>query len=87
MMQKRNGEYATDDEATRSPILVFQNVTAGYSGLYIAYIKVLMKVVGRRGLALSSHKGGGLAGDLMVRLRPPRVACDSVSYWRRNSYE
>ena len=31
MMQKRNGEYATDDEATRSPILVFQNVTAGYS--------------------------------------------------------
>ena len=84
MMQKRNGEYATDDEATRSPILAFQNVTAGYSGLYIAYIKVLMKVVGRRGLALSSHKGGGLAGDLATTQSCLRLP---VSYWRRNSYE
>ena len=41
--------------------------------------RVLIKALERRRLALSSHKGGGLAGDLMVG----RGTTHSVSYWRR----
>ena len=54
----------------------------GFSGFTLQTgCKVLIKALERRRLALSSHKGGGLAGDLMVG-RGTRTT-HSVSYWRR----
>ena len=58
----------------------------GYSGFTLQTdIKVLIKALERRRLALSSHKGGGLAGDLMVGREGDHPLCELLA--QRTSYE